>query len=219
MASNLLSPRMEQKPETMDSLNYQSKKPRVVWNPSKQALVCCLFRFFHRDGNAFRKIFTSIFKHDLNHFDGDVPFATLSTQWHHLKRFGDPIWHEVNIEVPFPPPEGPWLALIVQIKEKAAAMGVPLVEKEEDDVDTTNFSLDPSRRSRNRPTPSQTPVVTPASIRTVDTQSSLPLQPATVTRPTESEPLCTAGGKICYWCCQEAVEVSGKNACKIPIIW
>ena len=205
---------MELSSETMDSLDYQRKKPRVVWNRSKQALVCCLFRFFHRDGNAFQKIFTSIFKHDLDQFNGDVPFATLSTQWHHLKRVGDPIWHEINIEVPFPPSEGPWLVAIRQIKEKARAIGVSLIEKEEDDVDTTNFRLDPSRRSQNISTSSQTLVVTPASARTVDTQFSLPLQPATVPRPTRPEPLCTAGGKVCYWCCQEAAEVSGKNACK-----
>ena len=212
---------MELNSETIDSLDYQRKEPRVGWNRSKQALVCCLFRFFHRDGNAFQKIFTSIFKHDLDQFDGDVPFERLSSQWHDLKRFGDPIWHEVNIEVPFPPLEGPWFIVILQIKEKAREIGISIVEKDEDDTDTMGFRLDPLRRSRDRPTPLQNPpqaVVTPASVRMVEMQSSSPLQPATVARPTGPEPLCTAGGKVCYWCCQEAAEVSGNNARKSPMI-
>lgn len=209
-----------QKPE-MNSLNFQDKEPHVPWTRSKRTLVCCLFRFFYRDEGAFRKVFTSIFQNELSHFNGDVPFNRLWSQWGDLKRKGDPIWHEIIIETPFPP-EGPWLTVVARIKEQAKAIGVSLVEKDEDDIDTTGFRLDPSRRSRDRPTPSQNPpqaVVTPASVRTVETQSSLPPQPATVARPTGPEPLCTAGGKVCYWCCQEAVEVSGKNACKIPIIW
>lgn len=205
----------------MNSLNFQEKGPQVPWTRSKQTLLCCLYRFFHRDNDAFKKVFTSIFKNDLSHFNEDVPFSRLSTQWADLKRKGDPIWYEVIIETPFPP-EGPWLAVVARIKGQAEAIGVSLVEKDEEDIDTTGFRLDPSRRSRDRPTPSQNPpqaVVTPASVQTAETQSSLPPHPATVSHSTGPEPLCTAGGKVCYWCCQEAVEVSGKIACKSPMIW
>ena len=155
---------MELNSETTDSLDYQHKKPWVVWNCSKQALVCCLFCFFLCDSNAFQKNFTSIFKHDLNQFNGDVLFTVLSTQWHPLKWFDGPIWHEINIGVPFPPSEGPWLDIIWQIKEKAKAIGVSLIKKEEDDVNTSNFRLDPSRWSQDISTSSQTLVVTPASV-------------------------------------------------------
>ena len=222
VANNLLFHSRRQKPETMESLDYHSKGPQVDWasSNSKQTLVCCLYRFFHRDHDAFRKVFTSIFQNELTHFDGDVPFNRLSSQWGDLKRKGDPIWHKVVIEAPFPP-EGPWLAVVARIKDQARAIGVSLVEKEEDDIDTTDFCLDPSRRSLDRPAHSQNPpqaIVTPASVLTVETQSSTPLQAVTASRLRGPEPLCTAGGKMCYWCFQEA-EVSEDNACKSLMIW
>lgn len=217
MASNFCVSFLFTDPAALNSLNFQDKGPQVPWTRSKQTLVCCLYRFFHRDNDAFKKVFTSIFKNDLSHFNGDVPFNRLSSQWADLRRKGDPIWYEVIIETPFPP-EGPWLAVVARTKEQATAIGVSLVEKDEDDIDTTGFRLDPSRRSRDRPTPLNPPqaVVTPASVRTVEMRSSLPPQPATVARPTGSEPLCTAGGKVCYWCCQEAAEVSDEKCMQKP---
>ena len=54
--------------------------------------------------------------------------------------------------------------IIWQIKEKAKAIGVSLIKKEEDDVNTSNFRLDPSKWSQDISTSSQTLVVTPASV-------------------------------------------------------
>jgi len=132
-----------------------------------------------------------------------------------MRRKGDPIWHQVHVEIPFPPPEGPWSQIVSTIKETANAIGVYLVEKDTDDIDVSRFHLN-TRQVRGlappQTLPLQTPVGTSTSNRTVfvdadtlstqapDTQSSLP-SPFTVS--SEPEGLCEAGGKVCLWCCYE----------------
>ena len=162
----------QQSPVTKNGAEFRDNRQSRL--PAQETLSCVeLFKasaglllvlLFPLDNNSFQKNFTSIFKHDLNQFNGDVLFTVLSTQWHLLKWFDGPIWHEINIGVPFPPSEGPWLDIIWQIKEKAKAIGVSLIKKEEDDVNTSNFRLDPSKWSQDISTSSQTLVVTPASV-------------------------------------------------------
>lgn len=206
----------------MDSLDFKKKKAHVQWNRDNQTFLCCLFHYFNRDNDAFRKVFISTYGESLKNFDHELPFTTLSTQWHDLRRHGDPVWSEVHIESPFPA-QGPLLEVVCQIKETANAIGVSLVEKEVDDIDTSKFCLNPLRRQhRDKPTPLQTPIVTPSSVRTFDStllESSrtmeavktlfTPSQPVVI-RPSAPEPLCTAEGKICFWCFQEATAVSAR---------
>lgn len=200
----------------MNSLDFKKKKAHVQWNRDNQTFLCCLFRYFHRDNETFRKVFVSTYADNLKYFEHELPFTTLSTQWHALKRHGNPVWSEVHIESPFPA-QGPLLELASQIKEKADAIGVLLVEKEVDDIDTSKFYLNPLRRQhRDKPTPFQSPIVTPSPARIFDstllnssqTVGSFFSLSQPVTRPSAPEPLCTAGGKVCYWCLQEATTVS-----------
>lgn len=196
----------------MDSLSHTETRRRINWNNSYRTFLCCLFRFFCRDRYAFSGVFRSLF--GLN-FTNKELYTRLSTQWWDMRRKGDPIWHQVHVEIPFPPPEGPWSQIVSTIKETANAIGVYLVEKDTDDIDVSKFHLN-TRQVRGLAPPQtfplQTPVGTSTSNRTVfvdadtlstqapDTQSSLP-SPFTVS--SEPEGLCEAGGKVCLWCCYE----------------
>lgn len=196
----------------MDSLSLTENRRQINWNNAYRTFLCCLVRFFRRDRNAFSEVFRSLF--GLN-FTNKELYTRLSTQWWDMRRKGDPIWHQVHVQVPFPPPEGFWLQMVSTIKETAIASGVSLVEKNIDDIDVSGFLLNPRQVRRPAPLqilPLQTPVDTPTSIRTafvdVDTPSTqAPGTQSSLSSPSsvssQPEGLCEAGGKICFWCCHE----------------
>lgn len=151
---------------TMLSIDYKQPMSRVRWNLWNQTVLCCMFRFFHKDKEVFSRVFESLFSGDLQAFDHELPYGTLNTQWCDLRRHGDPVWQRVHICIAFPA-SGPWLQLLSSIKERAISLGFSLVEKQIDDIDTSIFRLNPARRRNRRDLPSDTYDSTPAS-----TQSS-----------------------------------------------
>lgn len=204
----------------MDSLSLTETRRQINWNNAYRTFLCCLFRFFRRDRDAFSEVFRSLFGLS---FTNKELYARLSTQWRDMRRKGDPIWHQVHVEVPFPPPEGPWLQMVSTIKETATASGVSLVEKNIDDIDVSGFYL--NTRQVRRPAslqifPLQMLVDTSTSNWTVsvdvDTPSTqAPGMQSSLSSPSsvssQPEGLCEAGGKICFWCCHERAVSTGNT--------
>lgn len=209
----------------MDGLDFKKPKSHVQWSTQSQTFLCCLFRFFRKDKDAFRRVFASLFADDLRNFNNhELPFSTLSTQWADMRRHGDPVWYETHVATPFPA-AGLWLTVLECIKDTAARIGVSLVEKEEDDINISSFRLNP-RRHRNRADPTtslETPVSTsPFSSQSLpSSQSSQLVQSPHVFQPqltaaSRTEALCTAGEKVCYWCYHDGTSVSDDIITKAP---
>lgn len=146
----------------MLSIDYKQPLSRVRWNLWNRTVLCCMFRFFQKDKEAFRRVFESLFPADLKSFDHELPYGTLNTQWCDLRRHGDPVWHRVHICIAFPA-SGPWPSVISCIKERASSLGFSLVEKQVDDIDTSTFRLNPTRRRNRRDLLSDTYGSTPSS--------------------------------------------------------
>ena len=192
----------------MDSLSLTENRRQINWNNAYRTFLCCLVRFFRSDRNAFSEVFRSLFGLS---FTNKELYTRLSTQWRDMRRKGDPIWHQVHVQVPCPPPEGPWLQMVSKIKETANAIGVSLVQKNIDDIDVSGFHLArqlapiqilPLQTAVDAPTSNPTAFVdveTPGS-HVPGTQSSLSSLSSASSQP---EGLCEAGGKICFWCCHE----------------
>lgn len=106
--------------------------------------VLCLFRFFSNEGKyskkAFVRIFSEIFRahlvqHGFEH--EDLPFKTLHTQWHWMRKVSHVIWSHVHMDTEFRL-DADWRTTIRQIKSAADRLGISLIQK---DVDTVNTAL------------------------------------------------------------------------------
>ncbi|KAH1765533.1 hypothetical protein KXX41_003848 [Aspergillus fumigatus] len=167
-------------------LDFSTRRPQVSWNDDKRVFLCCLYKFFERDGTAFEKIFNARYKGDLEDSgfaDGRTSSKTLNTQWVDMKRHGDPIWGRVHKS---PLNQDDWLPIKNIIIDVAQSLGVPLAEKEIDDIDTSNYR---SRAAKSGRTITSDPVV-PTSI---------------------SQPLTTHGGKVCWWCLDQGGDAAEPN--------
>ncbi|OGM40487.1 hypothetical protein ABOM_011005 [Aspergillus bombycis] len=128
------------------------------------------------------------------------------TQWADLKCSGDPIWGHIHLSS-FDDRD-PWFPVIKRIQDCAKILGITLVEKEVDDIDTSNFQL----REQSLPADflSTTPdadesLITPSNARVVDITSIR--SPVEIGRHNYQDlSLCTGGGKRCFWCYKEDVE-------------
>lgn len=132
----------------------------------RQAL-CCLYRFFRCDNKQKEEIFFSMFreylrKRGIHRF---VPGRTLHAQWNWMRNTGDLVWAHVHRDTEFNM-DGEWRNVIQRIKATAVTLHLPLLEKEEDDIDTTQWgtrvamALGPRTES-----PPQTPHPVPFPLR------------------------------------------------------
>lgn len=156
---------------TMLSIDYKKPSPRVRWSLRNRTVLCCMFRFFRKDKDAFRRIFESLFADDLRNFDHGLPYSTLNTQWAHLQRYGDPVWHRVHVCIAFPA-SGPWLSVLSSIKDRAFSLGLSLVEKQVDNIDTSTFRLNPNRHRNRRDLSLETHASSPSSAQSSPSSSS-----------------------------------------------
>ncbi|KAF7594779.1 hypothetical protein BBP40_008282 [Aspergillus hancockii] len=196
----------------MQSIDPIAKIPRNRWSPEERVLLCCLFKFFQRDMKGFKEIFNHVFRSELNQCgltDG-ITTSTLNTQWVDMGRRGDLIWGDVHLSS-FDD-RGPWLSVLARIRESAKALGIDLLEKEADDINTSNFQF---RRPADvqLTTNVQESTATASYARVAD---SIRLPP-TVTNQYSYEDLslCTGGRKKCFWCEKEGVKQQ-ENAPWIP---
>ena len=68
-----------------------------------------------------------------------ISVGTMHSQWADLKSSGDPIWGHIHLS-PFDDRDT-WLPMVKRAQECAKSLGITLVEKEVDDIDTSNFQL------------------------------------------------------------------------------
>ncbi|KAH2799541.1 hypothetical protein KXW38_007421 [Aspergillus fumigatus] len=199
-------------------LDFSTRRPQVSWNDDKRVFLCCLYKFFERGGTAFEKIFNARYKGDLEDSgfaDGRTSSKTLNTQWVDMKRHGDPIWGRVHKS---PLNQDDWLPIKNIIIDVAQSLGVPLAEKEIDDIDTSNYR---SRAAKSGRTITSDPVVptsssensTPHSATFVhhqNTSSGCHSPSVNVLKPS-AQPLTTHGGKVCWWCLDQGGDAAEPN--------
>lgn len=69
--------------------------------------------------------------------------GTMYTQWADMKCSGDPIWGHIHLSSL--DDRDSWLPVIKRIQDCAKILDITLIEKEVDDIDTSNFQ--PSEQS------------------------------------------------------------------------
>ncbi|KAF7159374.1 hypothetical protein CNMCM5623_004688 [Aspergillus felis] len=205
-------------------LDFSIKLPKVPWNDEKRIFLCCLYKFFKKNGTAFEEIFNAKYKRDLENSgftDGRTSSATLRAQWKDMKRLGDPIWGRVHK----PPNEGDWLPIKDKILDIAQSLGVSLIEKEIDDIDTSGYR---ARTARSLRTSVPDSALTSASTLNSSTQysslltatiidhqknSSAGRHTLTINKQSSSlQPLTKHGGKVCWWCLDQGDDAAEPNS-------
>ncbi|KAJ5574383.1 uncharacterized protein N7459_008810 [Penicillium hispanicum] len=186
-----------------------SKRPKIRWDCVKRQVLCCLYRFFVCDEGAFEQIFCEMFRDDLVKcgFGLDNPsYRVLHAQWTWLKRSGSPVWIHVHRETEFRP-DADWSSIINSIEAMAWQLGISLVSKDKDDIDTSdlnNVNIDErfeefleSVLISNHSSPEAVDM-SPAHESTLAPPSFADKQPFD-----QSECLVTSYGKVCIWCQQD----------------
>ncbi|OJJ35591.1 hypothetical protein ASPWEDRAFT_110487 [Aspergillus wentii DTO 134E9] len=125
-----------------EGLDYGKPDQRNRWDNEQRYVLCCLFRFFKRTRIGYRDVFNKIFENHLRglNITNGLAATTIDTQWHDMRRHGDPIWSEVHVNTPFDK-QGVWSYVIQRIRDTARAHGMELKEKEFDNINTSTFSL------------------------------------------------------------------------------
>ncbi|KAJ5834524.1 hypothetical protein N7447_000550 [Penicillium robsamsonii] len=116
------------------------RKPKLRWDiPMRQAL-CCIYRFFRCDKKAKEEIFFSMFRDNLRKrgINQVVPDTTLHAQWSWMRNTGGFVWSHVHRDTEFNM-DGEWKTIIQKIQFTAVTLRLPLLEKTEDDIDTTQW--------------------------------------------------------------------------------
>lgn len=122
---------------------YKSpKKPKFRWDDHRRQVLCCLYRFFSRDEDDFKRVFSEIFREHLvecGFEDGTIPYRVLYTQWMWMRRVEHPIWCQVHLESAFKS-DGKCEDTIQVIKSTANWLGISLVERDHDPVDMSQHN-------------------------------------------------------------------------------
>ncbi|KAJ5385076.1 hypothetical protein N7517_002987 [Penicillium concentricum] len=118
------------------------KKPKLRWDTPMRQALCCIYRFFRCDKKAKEEIFFSMFRDNLrkrgiNRF---IPDRTLHAQWSWMRNTGDLVWSDVHRDTEFSM-DGRWKQIIQRIQSTAVTLRLPLLEKTEDDIDTTQCGM------------------------------------------------------------------------------
>ena len=123
--------------------------PKVQWDCSKRQVLCCLYRFFHLNEEAFEQVFSEIFRRDLleRGFGNRGPsYRVLYAQWTWLRRTHSPIWLHVHRDTEFRL-DTDWGPLLDRIQKAASRIGSGLIPKDEDDINLTKLeNVDVSER-------------------------------------------------------------------------
>ncbi|KAL2850035.1 hypothetical protein BJX68DRAFT_266830 [Aspergillus pseudodeflectus] len=134
-----------------------------------------------------------------------VGWARLESQWVDMKKHGDPIWGDVHCSG-FD--REPWLPVLKKIEGAAAALGLTMAGKEHDTIDSSRFVY----QNRVRQFSSQLSQQSQDTFSQNEVQEGL-IDHTALSNPSEESlsatdaPLCTAGGKLCFFCWSEEEEV------------
>ncbi|RHZ71376.1 hypothetical protein CDV55_104936 [Aspergillus turcosus] len=205
-------------------LDFSTRRAQVSWDDEKRIFLCCLYKFFEKDSSAFEEIFSAKYKRDLENSgftDGRTSNRTLHTQWWDMKRHGDPIWGKVHKS---PLNSGDWLPIKEMIIDVAQYLGISLVERDKDDIDTSKYrprTPRPVRTSAPESAPTSAPALsfssensTPLSGTIIDHQNNSPSgrQNLSINKQSLSvQPLTQHGGKICWWCLDQGDDAAELN--------
>ncbi|KAL4784536.1 hypothetical protein BJX76DRAFT_347671 [Aspergillus varians] len=175
------------------ALDLFARPARIQWTSEMKIFICCLIKYFEKENSVFQDIFNSRFKKELEEcgfgIGNPVKWSTLNTQWVTLRRYGDPIWGDVHLSS-FD--SDAWFPVITIIEETAAFIDVPIVRKTHDSVDTSCFTY-------------RSPEPYPQRELAKTLQDEQPSLEETITTSTDPY-LCTAGGKVCFWCNAEGLD-------------
>lgn len=107
----------------------------MKWDNYRRQVLCCLYRFFTRDKDAFERIFSEIFRAHLQERgfgDTDVDFRRLDTQWAWMKTNNSFIWKYVHQLTEFRK-DREWKEIVDLIRAKANELKMALKERDHDD--------------------------------------------------------------------------------------
>ncbi|KAJ0423981.1 hypothetical protein BJY00DRAFT_309796 [Aspergillus carlsbadensis] len=203
----------------LTALDLSQRSPRVKWTDDMRKVLCCLLKYYVRDKNAFLNIFYSCFQQELidsGFTDGKVVgWSRLESQWVDMKKHGDYIWENVHC-LGFD--REPWLPVLDKIEGAATALGLTMTEKEHDTIDSSQFVYN----DRVRQSPSQLGQHSREVSSDIEPEE-VPVDNTAQYEFTEGQRLdtnilCTAGGKACFWCHLEGLdqEETGYQQVKIP---
>lgn len=123
-------------------------RPQNKWTTEQRLFLCCMVRYFKRDKQAFAKIFSTSFEAEIRQsgYYADIPWDTLHSQWDTMKRSGDYLWGAVHLS-PFRQGGGygTWQPYIHRIQLIAWRLNIQLIEKSEDDTNTSNYQAQPPK--------------------------------------------------------------------------
>ncbi|KAJ5879300.1 hypothetical protein N7455_002765 [Penicillium solitum] len=204
----------------------ESKRPKLRWDvPMRQAL-CCLYRFFRCNKKQKEEIFFSMFRDNLRKrgIHRFVPGKTLHAQWNWMRNTGDLIWSHVHRNTEFNM-DGEWRDVIQRIKSTALTLHLPLIEKPEDDIDTSQWGTRvPPTLGLRTDSPPQTPhpISFPLHQRRAEershyfaesddqTSASITMsvgqsqewadEPGHINTMENNQAVVTSHGKTCIWC-------------------
>ncbi|KAI9038547.1 uncharacterized protein KD926_010676 [Aspergillus affinis] len=156
-----------------------------------------------------QRIFSSSFEAQLRQsgYTTDISWRTLRFQWETMRRSGNYLWGSVHLSPFIKDGSGTWYPIIRKIKHIAQRLGIDLVEKDEDDTDTSKYFPQPpkDRGSHGTTTTTTEDVTGPGSQAERENKFNQPTARATdETDQNQEVPiLVTAGGKFCLFCFQE----------------
>ncbi|RAH44029.1 uncharacterized protein BO95DRAFT_322462, partial [Aspergillus brunneoviolaceus CBS 621.78] len=156
-------------------LNFTATEPLISWDSEKRKFLCCLYRFWDRDINAYKAVFDAVYRDDLRNagFRDGAPKERLRGQWHHLKSRVLPDWVDIHLS-PFDK-DGRWAPFIATIRRTLRSLDIRLRENTGVDEVVDEYIT-----------------------------HEIEEKPADVSVH-EDRTLCKYGDKECFWCVQERI--------------
>ncbi|RAH77310.1 hypothetical protein BO86DRAFT_288602, partial [Aspergillus japonicus CBS 114.51] len=163
-------------------LSFTAMEPLISWDSEKRKFLCCLYRFWDRDINAYKAVFDAVYQDDLRNagFKDGAPKGRLRGQWHHLKSRVLPDWVDVHLS-PFDK-EGRWAPFVATIRRTLRSLDIRLRENTVDPLDAATYE-----RAKETLGP-------PADVSVHDDRA-----------------LCKYGDKVCFWCVQERIITNSRG--------
>lgn len=183
-----------------------------TWTNSQRQLLCCCYAFFTKDWAKIVRIFNNVFREHVQAcgFENGLPSTTLVTQWHDMRNKGSSIWADIHMRTRFRNRYERWAGPIQTIKNAARDLGIPIVEKY-NHAKTRKFGCRARRPNRIQDNSEEIQsfngdrLQDPAEVG-IDTEVHDAREPSESPPSTpETEPLCTAAGKICIFCFKEGL--------------
>ncbi|KAL3475194.1 hypothetical protein BJX99DRAFT_259660 [Aspergillus californicus] len=142
----------------LTALDPLNKPAQVKWNsyPEMRIVLCCMMKYYETDHHAFQEIFNTVFAEELRACgfkQGQVKWSRLDIQWKTMRHQGDTMWGEVHLSA-FE--HELWLQFTRRIEDAATSLGLTIVKKTEDNIDSSRFRYrNPDNRYQYSPASGQ----------------------------------------------------------------